>query len=97
MNADADVQERWNQARHDLLNLLLEFHNQWNLAFTISHNCGHLKTPYPGKCKASLEKAWERIDDLDHLFEKYRSTIQEMRDLVQAMSRLPEAPPPRQP
>ncbi len=91
MNENADLDARWNQARHDLLNMLLEFHNQWNTAFAVSHNCGHLKTPSPRNCMNNLEKAWANIDDLEGLFSRYKKTISEMRDLVREMS---EARPP---
>ena len=83
---DAEIMARWDMARHNLLNMLLEFHNQWNMAFAVSHNCGHLRTPNPHKCAASLEKAWASIDDLESLFGRYKKTIGEMRDLAREMS-----------
>jgi hypothetical protein len=85
MNDDADLRARWNMARHDLLNMLLEFHNHWNTAFHASHNCGHTKTPDLEKCMASIEKAWADIDDMDDMIRRYRITIGKMRDIARKM------------
>ena len=93
MDDDREIDARWNQARHDLLNMLLEFHNQWNTAFAVSHHCGHLKTPNPRKCKAGLEKAWANMDDLENLFSRYKKTISEMREIVDEMSASKELGP----
>lgn len=85
MNDDADIQARWNQARHDLLNMLLDFHNHWNMAFALSHACGHTKTPDLEKCMDSIEKALADADDMDDLIARYKKTIGRMRDIAREM------------
>lgn len=94
MSGDADIQARWNQVRHDLLNLLLEFHDQWNTAFAVSHACGHLKTPDVEKCKISLENAQASMEGLEDMFDRYKRTIEEMRTIVTEISEAgrPERP-----
>ena len=89
------VQARWDQARHDLLNMLLEFHNQWNTAFAVSHNCGHARTPSIQKCGDHIEKALKNVDDLEDLFKRYKKTLREMRDIVQEMRETDQQSPAR--
>jgi hypothetical protein len=84
---DDDIVSRWDETRHDMLNVMQVLMMHCGLAREALEKCGGLTDTSVGECIGHFDIAWDEAKTMHDLITRYTGLLGEMRGLAYAWRR----------